>query len=39
MTDKESRSLGMDQLVQVLDKTPAGITVIDNEGRILYYNE
>ena len=39
MTDKENRSLSMDQLVQVLDKTPAGITVIDNEGRILYYNE
>ena len=39
MTDKETRSLSMDQLVQVLDKTPAGITVIDNEGRILYYNE
>ena len=39
MNDKSTGSLGMDHLVRVLDKTPAGITVIDKEGHILYYNE
>jgi DUF438 domain-containing protein len=27
------------QLVALLDKIPVGVTVIDLEGRILYYNE
>jgi len=31
--------LEVGQLAQVLDKVPAGITVIDSEWRILYYNE
>ena len=39
MTDQENGPLSMNQLVKVLDKTPAGITVIDKEGHILYYNE
>ena len=39
MMDQENGPLSMHQLVKVLDKTPAGITVIDKEGRILYYNE
>ncbi|MGD8740343.1 MAG: PAS domain-containing protein [Desulfobacterales bacterium] len=39
MVDPESGALSMNQLVKVLDKTPAGITVIDKEGHILYYNE
>ena len=38
--DHETKiSLGTIQLAMVLDKTPAGITVIDQEGHILYYNE
>ena len=39
MADKVNASLGMENLVQVLDKLPAGVTVIDKEGHILYYNE
>ena len=39
MNDKSTGSLGMDHLVRVLDNAPAGITVIDKEGHILYYNE
>lgn len=39
MIDQANSSLGMEHLVRVLDKTPAGITVIDKEGHILYYNE
>jgi len=39
MIDQENGILSMNQLVRVLDKTPAGITVIDKEGHILYYNE
>jgi PAS domain S-box-containing protein len=32
-------SLSMTQLAAVLEKIPAGVTVIDQEGYILYYNE
>jgi PAS domain S-box-containing protein len=39
MTDEKNAMLNTDQLARVLDKTPAGITVIDKEGHILYYNE
>jgi len=31
--------LSATQLVMLLDKIPTGITVIDQEGHILYYNE
>jgi DUF438 domain-containing protein len=39
MVDNANGFLGTEDLVRVLDKTPAGITVIDNQGYILYYNE
>ena len=39
MTDKKNAALDTNQLARVLDKVPAGITVIDKEGHILYYNE
>ncbi len=39
MTDKENAALNTDQLARVLDKVPAGITVIDKQGHILYYHE
>ena len=39
MTYEENDPLSINQLAKVLDKTPAGITVIDKEGHILYYNE
>jgi DUF438 domain-containing protein len=39
MTDKKNAVLDTDQLAKVLDKVPAGITVIDKQGHILYYNE
>ena len=39
MSDEKNVTLDSNQLAQVLDKIPAGITVIDKEGRILYYNE
>lgn len=39
MPDKKNATLNTEQLARVLDKTPAGITVIDKEGHILYYNE
>lgn len=39
MTNAAKAPLSMNQLTKVLDKTPAGITVIDKEGHILYYNE
>jgi DUF438 domain-containing protein len=39
MTDDSNISLNTDQLVNVLETIPAGITVIDLEGRMLYYNE
>ena len=39
VTDQKNAALNTDQLAKVLDKIPAGITVIDKEGHILYYNE
>ena len=39
MTNKINSTFNTEQLARVLDKTPAGITVIDKEGHILYYNE
>ena len=39
MSNEKNVTLNTNQLAMVLDKIPAGITVIDNEGRILYYNE
>ena len=39
MSDEKNVTLDSNQLAQVLDKIPAGITVIDKEGCILYYNE
>jgi DUF438 domain-containing protein len=39
MLDAKNVLLSTNQLAMVLDKVPAGITVIDREGRILYYNE
>ena len=37
---KENRTaLDTNQLAMVLDKVPVGITVIDHDGHILYYNE
>ena len=39
MTAEKVGTLGTHQLALVLDKIPAGITVIDKEGHMLYYNE
>ena len=39
MSDPQKVSLDASQLAKVLEKVPAGITVLDREGRILYYNE
>ena len=39
MTNEKNATFNTEQLARVLDKTPAGITVIDKEGHILYYNE
>lgn len=39
MTEEKNVTLDTNQLAMVLDKIPAGITVIDKEGHILYYNE
>ena len=38
MTSDNNTSLNTDQLANVLGKVPAGITVIDLQGRMLYYN-
>ena len=38
MTRKRKASLSTVQLAMVLENIPAGITVIDSKGRILYYN-
>ncbi len=39
MNDEKIAALDTSQLAMVLEKVPAGITVIDQEGHILYYNE
>jgi PAS domain S-box-containing protein len=39
MNHEKEIQLSTNQLARVLDKIPAGITVIDQEGHILYYNE
>ena len=39
MTEDKNAALNINQLARVLDKVPAGITVIDKEGHILYYNQ
>jgi len=39
MTGKKNAALNTNQMARVLDKVPAGITVIDKQGHILYYNE
>ena len=38
MVGKENHALSATQLAMVLEKIPVGITVIDLEGHILYYN-
>ena len=39
MTHEKNVTLSTTQLAMVLEKIPVGITVIDQEGHILYYNE
>ena len=39
MRNRKNVQLDTQQLALVLDKVPAGITVIDQEGYILYFNE
>ncbi len=39
MVSKENDTFSTTQLAMVLEKIPVGITVIDLEGHILYYNE
>jgi PAS domain S-box-containing protein len=39
MVQEKNVRLSTKQLAMVLEKIPAGITLIDREGRILYYNE
>ena len=39
MANSRQSALNTHHRVQLLDKIPAGITVIDREGRILYYND
>ena len=39
MNHKKETPLSINQLAMVLEKVPAGITVIDQEGDIRYYNE
>ena len=39
MTDKKKADVSTTQLAMVLEKIPVGITVIDTQGHILYYNE
>jgi DUF438 domain-containing protein len=39
MVSKENHTLSTTQLAIVLEKIPVGITVIDLEGHILYYND
>jgi PAS domain S-box-containing protein len=39
MVQDKKALLSNSQLAMVLEKTPAGITAIDKEGHILYYNE
>ena len=39
MNNEKIAALDTSQLAMVLEKVPAGITVIDQEGHILYYNE
>ena len=39
MAQEKKYSLNIKQLAMILDKIPAGITVIDQDARILYYNQ
>jgi PAS domain S-box-containing protein len=39
MLDKEKIDLTSAQLSMALEKIPVGITIIDQDGHILYYNE
>ena len=39
MAQDKKYSLNTKQLAMILDKIPTGITVIDQEARILYYNQ
>ena len=39
MAQDKKYSLSINQLAMILDKIPAGITVIDQDARILYYNQ
>lgn len=39
MENREKAILGAPQLAMVLEQIPVGITIIDPEGHILYYNE
>ena len=36
---KKKTTLGIEELVIALEKIPIGITIIDLDGHILYYNE
>ena len=39
MLSKENHTLSATQLAMVLEEIPVGITVIDLDGHILYYND
>jgi len=39
MTETEAIDLGAERLAVALGKLPVGVTIIDLEGRMLYYNE
>ena len=39
MAQNKNLSLSINQLSMILDKIPVAITVIDQEARILYYNQ
>jgi DUF438 domain-containing protein len=34
-----NKNLCAEELAAALDQVPAGVTIVDNDGRILYYNE
>ena len=39
MSDEKTTTLNVDQLALALENVPAGITIVDPRGCILYYNE
>jgi DUF438 domain-containing protein len=39
MSQEKPKALNADQLALALENVPAGITIVDPGGRILFYNE